>query len=883
MHLFFQIHGYKNGHQLLLFNSILNRVDQDTIDRLSDISGPLRPGQVFEPYFTCYPLPSREFFVVAKTWQDLSVQRAGCVITKSLLIKMADWESVNNIASVFKVLQEASSNRDEVLNTEMNDAMSIPPVRETPVGELVEAIFLENRQPILVFDCREAENIAIRLYSVFWTSIRKTFSICTFSLSQRSVDGKPFDLLFAPTSVKSKFSEWQGRRIDASGISNKEPRHRWTLDLAARIFMNSVPSLFDSTDNSFFGSNSSIGNESTFRLTMLWNELLLKVEKEDSPMAILGLLDIINSQPVFAPELYQKLQPYIYNAIHAASNKLTTEDAWKFFVALLVKHQKKLMDRQMIQSVRESCAMLAGVDPQKAVDFVDNYMQVNQPIPPILFAGVADGIADYLDRTKNNDILSELSSSLGLTLMGSSRVLCQQIVATFDRYPDQTLSFLSSALQLDRSKETVRAKRNISPFVQFEGHKQILELLLGNADVQLFKEVLLNIGVNTKFKIRAFDNLLFKEAERLHQFEYLKEQLGEYDSEGYSDNLLIRIIRQEPYILRWLVHESKIPSQRLSIILSKILGAVTDKTIEIVSHDKILSEEILNSLSRAGNDESSGSIATLLCIADIDPDSALAQLNALTVDAIASVQAALIRNFISRVFLNPSIKKQNTVIDLLNKATQIDIPELFESLTSQNLPQQHLNIIIQNFLLAGPNITSKLTDRIEYVSRQIASNFSETIDDSLVKAWTFIFRESEYVKEAYTRSAAIMLDFAYETSTIDPTTLIATAFPVIYKTYQKGHNVGNTFLFIFFPDWDKCRTLRQDLVQRYINSNWSRFGLFRVASRTEILNDVLEILAEAKGGKKFINQAIVEAKSINIPDEDYLVLLLTNLKSHKER
>ena len=47
-----QLHGYKNGHQMLGGSIKLERRDQDVIDKLSDISGSQRPGEKFEPYFT---------------------------------------------------------------------------------------------------------------------------------------------------------------------------------------------------------------------------------------------------------------------------------------------------------------------------------------------------------------------------------------------------------------------------------------------------------------------------------------------------------------------------------------------------------------------------------------------------------------------------------------------------------------------------------------------------------------------------------------------------------------------------------------------------------------------------------------------------------------
>ena len=83
-----QVHGYRQGHQLLAASAQLPKEDQSVIDRLSDVAGPLRPRERFESYLTAYPLPSGESFVLARTWQDLTVARAGCVRTLSLILSL---------------------------------------------------------------------------------------------------------------------------------------------------------------------------------------------------------------------------------------------------------------------------------------------------------------------------------------------------------------------------------------------------------------------------------------------------------------------------------------------------------------------------------------------------------------------------------------------------------------------------------------------------------------------------------------------------------------------------------------------------------------------------------------------------------------------------
>ena len=71
-----QLHGYRQGHQLLDSTISLSKSDQSVIDRLSDVAGPLRPSELFNPYLSAYPLSSGPYYILARTWQDLTFKRA---------------------------------------------------------------------------------------------------------------------------------------------------------------------------------------------------------------------------------------------------------------------------------------------------------------------------------------------------------------------------------------------------------------------------------------------------------------------------------------------------------------------------------------------------------------------------------------------------------------------------------------------------------------------------------------------------------------------------------------------------------------------------------------------------------------------------------------
>ena len=310
----------------------LDPKDQDLIDHLSDMAGPLRPGERFDAYISAYPLPSLKYYALARTEQDLNAPRAGCVTTKTLLIPMDFWENEANPAALAILLKGPTDNKPIVVPAKLQ-VPELAPVNSPALAELVEALFLEKRRAIVVFEAPSPEETALRLLTAFWPSMRRNFSLCTFALSPRTLAGKSFDLLFAPKSARTRFSDWEGRRIEAAEKAAAE-RHRWTSILTQRIFYSPVPHLLDDDSLKALVADDSEESESLLRLSLLWDELREKAI--GSPTAVLGLIDIANSRSAVA-STWEILEPAIAKAITTAAESLEIKNAWSFLTALLGK------------------------------------------------------------------------------------------------------------------------------------------------------------------------------------------------------------------------------------------------------------------------------------------------------------------------------------------------------------------------------------------------------------------------------------------------------------------------------------------------------------------------------------------------------------------
>jgi hypothetical protein len=842
--LYFQIHKYRNGHQLVASTVELERADQDTIDRLSDLSGQIRPGEFFDPYLTCYPLPTEKHFVVARTWQDLDATRAGCVLTKSILIPMKKWEVLTDVAFIFNILLDSKIDL-EFPQVKHKNYSNFNPVYSGPLEELVEALFLEQRKPILIFDATAKEDIVSRLYSVFFPSLRRSFATCTFALNTRTVKNRTFDLLFTEGNLRTRFSEWQGRRIEGSNFQRKLARHRWTDDLVTQIFELQIPSLLSHEENYPFDLKKE-GNESTLRLSLLWKELVQKVVFEQSPMALLGLLDIINSQNTYSKLLYERIEPQIQSTILNAHKILLPIDAWKFYGSLLVKHKKYLMSRAMLSEVHSACKELTLMSPNTAIKFITNFDSSRELPPAILFSSIGDGLAVNL----NNTHFKELSNHLGLLLLATSKSFAtsSMILAANDK---KVVNKIVEYLNVNNEKSLRRAKNNLLINVEGINHYPIFCKIISDSTLEEYKKITSYTISNFALKSSFFNKAILEETIRQNAVEYLFSALLDL---GKYDELLFKTLDLRPNLVRKVVFDQNIGNSDKELIITNAIismgfdsvtnlaseSEIANQILQIIQKDKKVKKEIV--IEFALND----AIPLLQAIKIIEGLSS-AMVNNIRHDRLFN----LIDNAINdnrtissaiKIIAKFSQYRAGLFLDYIFDTTSLrkKFPEVFDILFTDGLPTKKMLVL-----------------NSDLVSNSLAENFPSEINIVSVNNWIELLLLTTS-KEKKQKVAMSMLQYSYRTTIKETGILVEEAFPIVYQSFLKGKSVTELLTFWIFPDWDKCKILRHDLVDRYMNSNWPKSGLLNIGEKLDILKELLRISIDKQGGKKFINEAFAE-------------------------
>lgn len=223
------LHGYRHGHELLAGSIRLPTPDSDLVTRLSDLSGSLGSDQKFVSYLTAYPLPSGQFYALATTWPDENAPRAGCVLTHTLLIPSTEWVHLRRpeIAKRLFRLPKAAELAAYETELELKDELA-PIPRQDSVDrpslstEFVSRYFGEGIKPVVWFGDQNPDLLAWSVIRSLWPKLRCQFACCTLSLQPRSLDERPFDVLFAPSAVYSRFAKFSADHIlDTSTSARK--------------------------------------------------------------------------------------------------------------------------------------------------------------------------------------------------------------------------------------------------------------------------------------------------------------------------------------------------------------------------------------------------------------------------------------------------------------------------------------------------------------------------------------------------------------------------------------------------------------------------------------------------------------------------------------
>lgn len=869
-----QLHGYRHGHELLSTSTALPKSDQALIDRLSDIAGSLSPGEKFEPYLTCYPLPSGSHYVVARTWQDLDAPRAGCVRTRSLLVPMSAWVNALDITGLMRVATAAGPKAPaEAVDVDASVSEPLPPVDKQRGMELLEAIFLEDREPIVVFDADQPELITARLLTAFWPGLRRNFSVSTFARSPRMIQKQSFDLVFAPKDSRSRFGDWKGRRIDGRKADNG--RHRWSAAIAERVFASPTPSL-RALDTLGEMSADTQGSEAALRIALLWDELLSKLGT--SPNAALGLLDIANTRPTRSVEAIRALGPALARSARQATMTMPAGDAWRFLAAMTDKLRNRHLAKSIATSIRGSAVELAASHPTETVALLPDLMGTGQR--ELLLGAAGDGIAQVLDRNVSNH-LSELDDQCLLELVMASPPLMEGVLTSYPEFSTSLGVALAGADDVRRTE----AGRRMLRFLVDDSHVDLAGVLFANLDTLALAEEVRHLHAVNRLESSGLRDLIIRSAEVTGGLDDIREAAVALGDDDGAAALVDALVKPNAYDLRWLLLAGRLSAPRRHSMLVDLVHRASIDQLRTMLSDETLVGLTLDVLFR---DVASTGDALL---------------------KIARYAQLLPETFIDLVIrIIPYLERRDSS-DLAEKALEVLLPrdlggsssnllgdlltvlaggfnaaKVFRLSVQRGVPGAIASRNLIAFNVSPPHIRKKFIGAVEAMAAALVDRSRIDITQQAADAAASLLWDSHQGSPlAYLKASAALLPSLMRFTMEPVSPLIAAAFPPVYRELQR-ESLPDFMGFVFiFLDWDKCKSARRTLVDAFLRSEWRAIDIALAAVRSGDGLRILNQMSRQSGGDTAIEAIERDLLSIPSPWQAQVKAALQELRGDDHR
>lgn len=844
-----QLHGYQNGHQLLQSSVRLDRKDQDLIDHLSDMAGPLRPRERFGAYMSAYPLPSLKYFVLARTEQDLDAPRAGCVKTKTLLVPMHFWENEASPATLTKLLEGPTSDEPIAVPTDLQTP-TLAAINNPVLVELVEALFLERRSAIVAFDVPSPEEIALRLLTAFWPGMRRGFSLCTFALSPRKLSGKSFDLLFAPKSARTHFSDWQGRRIETAAKAVTE-RHRWTSLIVQRIFHSRIPHLLDADSIRTLAGDDGEGNENVLRLCLLWEELREKAI--EVPTAVLGLIDIANSRNA-AVSTWEVLEPTIANAVTNAADSMDTNSAWNFLEALLEKFGNDPITGIISEALRSAGTKLTQRDWRSALTYLASEAPIKRGNSEELLQSVATSLA-IVDPYQLTKALAAVPPERLMMIVSLDDGLLACIFSAIDPAVDATLiQNLTQGFKFLTPEEHSRQRPRFLQHIRGDQDSILLAQVVAGAQTTQLVEVINLIWGTKAIRTPQLGKILCDVATENDSKLRVRNAFARMGDDEQTNRCIERLLAADPADMRWLLENAEIGNRRSTFLNNFIKRSNPDNLARAFSSAKIATRA-LNLLLRDLRQFASTAarIVVLPSITAVDHVTLGLEIYPMLQ---GDERAILAQSVVSRVLTDATVQggdlPEQVIATVLG---DIDLPTIINMGLDTDQDGKQLSRTLVAFDRVVPTVRTLIEAHVDLIVQLVASrrDFDLTKDGAIAIA-RLIQTAAQLDYHTHVKICSTIFPFAVDARQKPASPIIIATFPTIYDGLRKSSDNLRLMEPFIFTDWDKCKIARKNLVRAFITSKWPPVDLAITAFHSRELSKILKRLLKEPRGSGYLSK-----------------------------
>ncbi len=768
---------------------------------------------------------------------------------------MSEWQETQDLASIVSVATEDGADQPAERRAPAAAVMALlPPVDPRQGTELIEAIFLEERAPIVVFDAENPEPLALRLATALWPGFRRTFSMSTFARSPRTIGRRSFDLVFASKEARSRFADWKGRRID--GRKGGQARHPWSGPIVGQVLSAPVPSL-KSLDALGEMSSDDVGSESALRVSLLWDDLRRKLPS--SPTAALGMLDIANTRKVRQVELIRELEPALARSAAMAAATMQTEDAWRYLGALIQKLGGLHPSMSVEKSIRTAAVDLAACHPAETVAVLSS-LNV-EPQRGLLVSAAADGLARSLDLDIA-ELLSRLNGEDLLDLMFASAKLAERAISRFPVFS----SALATALRTADYGVRAEARRQLLKLLVDDHHVDPARLLMDDLDVDGLVKEAAHVHAVNGLNSHGIRNVLVDRARVLQGEAALRDAVSAMGASAGGDALVEATLRQTPEDMAWLLSSPTLKQERRIELIRSVLAAATSLQLRNMLADQdalIRTIALLN----AADESDAQLLSRIACNVTMPRHHYVTLIVALLPNLTGSIATELVGKAIELALPQEPDEVSSTALDGLLSAAgaKLNGGRVMRVGLQRGVSAEAASRNLAAFGRAPVAARGALLAGIEEMAGAIAGRHQLDISTEAAEvAATLLWESGSVTANGFVRASATILQSALDDRREAASPLIAASFPPVYWELTK-ESASNLLSYIFvFLDWDKCKSARRRLVDAFVHSEWRISDIAIAAVRARDPVRILGRIARERGGEEVLQGLSTNLKQLPV-------------------
>lgn len=887
------VHGYRRGHEQLAGSIKLPTRDAELITRLSDLSGNLSGSPKFSSYLTVYPLPSGDYFALGRTWPDTNAPRAGCVLTHTILVPTFLWGTLAEPRALDGLFSFPSSSNSTSAYT---SPISVPTSVAFKTSGIdysdqpallvfVRRYFGEGMRPLIWFGQDQPEEILWRLLRALWPKLRATFSACTFCLQPRTLEDRPFELMFAPSVTYSRFGnikaehfiEATSRQSIAKKAEKTEQWYRtWTKHLFGTLDLEKPtrdPELWAELDE----------DPTTIRRLFLIEGLTETANP--TPQVFVGVMDLVESLAKSPNSAVGSKRRAAERAVHAAWD---TDDPNSSLECLLLIEER--LARPSFSSVpetvgpvlRDAVASLTRKDPEVTVQSFLSLPAHPDPNNSWFGRGLLEGLRTLANEEPSKLlVLRKAPTIVSYLLRSEPGAGAAFIRATAARREDPEIRSELLRWLGDVPHSELRRTLGMS-----------LVSMLGPDDVDILDEILRDLRAK---EVNVVLDALWRQTNRFETSRVreliIRHVARRYPSEtrAWTRTLsqwmpTVAQVSAATYpatrqgLLELLNTESSPGGQRAEMMAAFMDGFGPDPYPNWFMEIAREQSAVLSSLLEASVDPSSTLVAQtqkLLNEASALPIASSPSLPRLVLNSSAQpffgtlldvTMRSLISAYIAGVADEAMVRtfqENPKVAPWFNGIERWDLKSLVTRDTWSS-PLHWLNA--WRWIATAPSSlyrreSTLLQELIDSLCPSHHLEWSQQISDAWVQILSRVRLESHNLRQRLLVCVQA-LKFSLNNVSLPLGSVVVEVFQDVYAAVTDSPTVpAETFPLFSIFDWDKGKELRRNLVDSFLRSQWPPGDLVLAVADERLLRKIFKRLLRRPGGETYAKAALADIKA----------------------